>query len=307
VKGDVIVKEDVERAFKSADVPVGGVIQGAMAVRGKLYQALKAEDYHYAAACKIRGTWNLHSVALESNLGLDFFSLLSSTSGVAGQSGQANYVAANAFLDAFAIYRQRLGLRANSIALGPMWDVGYMSRNKGDLPQTNVSTFTTIGEALFHKIIEYSILQQTDPINPASSTHLITGMAIPLQESSTLRSDARFAALFGATAGDPAQGTKGASKELETFKLLSSSQAGEYEILAALVELVGRQLGTILQLNEPMEAAIAPSNYGMESLAAVELRNWVRMELQADVTILEILNASSLVALCEKVWGKLQR
>ena len=33
VKGDVIVKEDVQRAFKSAPLPVGGVVQGAMAVR----------------------------------------------------------------------------------------------------------------------------------------------------------------------------------------------------------------------------------------------------------------------------------
>ena len=33
VKGDVIVKEDVKRAFKSAEVQVGGVVQGAMAVR----------------------------------------------------------------------------------------------------------------------------------------------------------------------------------------------------------------------------------------------------------------------------------
>ena len=66
---------------------------------------MTAEDYHMAVACKIRGTWNLHNVALQHKLNLDFFSLLSSTSGIAGQSGQANYVTANAFLDAFAIYR----------------------------------------------------------------------------------------------------------------------------------------------------------------------------------------------------------
>ncbi len=267
---------------------------------------MTAEDYHYGAECKVKGTWNLHNVALEQNLELDFFSILSSTSGVAGQSGQANYVAANTFLDAFALYRRRLGLRANSIALGPMWDLGYMSRNKSSLPQTNVSTFTTISERLFLKIIEYSILQQVDPINEASASHLITGMAVPLIESSTLRIDARFSPLFGSAVGDLGPSTKGASKELETFKLLCASQADQHDILSALVDLVGGQLGAILQLNEPMEPAIAPSNYGMESLAAVELRNWVRMELQADVTILEILDASSLVTLCEKIWAKTQ-
>lgn len=277
-----------------------------MAVRGKLYQALTAEDYHYGAECKVRGTWNLHNVALENKLDLDFFSTLSSTSGVAGQSGQANYVAANAFLDAFVLYRRRLGLRANSIALGPMWDVGYMSRNKSELPQTNVSTFTTISERLFQKIIEYSVLQQTNPINEESAHHLITGMVIPLQESSTQRSDARFSHLFGNGVSDSGKAKAKGSPELEAYRLLSSSKASQEDIVAALVRVVCQKLGQILQLNEPLEPAIAPNNYGMESLAAVELRNWIRMELQADVTILEILNATSLVGLSEIIHGKLR-
>lgn len=268
---------------------------------------MTAEDYHVAVACKIQGTWNLHNAALDAGLTLDFFSLLSSTSGVAGQSGQANYVAANAFLDAFAIYRRQLGLRANAIALGPMWDVGYMSRNRSSLPSTNVSTFTTITESLFHKIINYSILQQTDVINETSAHHLITGMAVPLKESSTLRIDARFAALFGSAASGHASGAKGASKEMQVFNLLYASQGDAGEILQALIEVVGKELKSILQLNENLEPAKAPGDYGMESLAAVELRNWARMELNADVTMLEILGATSLIGLCQKMLTKMKK
>lgn len=267
---------------------------------------MTADDYHVAVACKVRGTWNLHNAALDEGHTLDFFSMLSSTSGVAGQSGQANYVAANAFLDAFAIYRRQLGLRANSIALGPMWDVGYMSRNRDTLPTTNVSTFTTITESLFHKIIDYSILQQTNPINEESAAHLITGMAIPLKESSTLRSDARFAGLFGSSSSTQAFGAKGGSKEMQVFNLLFTSQADPGEILTALTEVVGQKLAAILQLNDRIESAKPPSDYGMESLAAVELRNWARMELEADVTMLEILGASSLSALCGKMLTKMK-
>ena len=261
---------------------------------------MTVEDYHVAVACKVQGTWNLHNVGLEEKVPLDFFSILSSTSGIAGQSGQANYVAANAFLDAFALYRRRLGLRANSIALGPVWDVGYMSRNKQSLPQTNISTFTTITEALFHKVIEYSILQQVDVINEESATHLITGMAIPLKESSTLRCDARFAGLFGSATSSHTVGAKGA------FKAMLASQASPGQHLNSLVELMSQQLATILRLNEPIEPAAPLHNYGMESLAATELRNWIRMELQADVTMLEIVNVTSLIALCEKVLSKMQ-
>lgn len=267
---------------------------------------MTADDFHVAVACKVVGTWNLHNVALEENLSLDFFSLLSSTSGVAGQSGQANYVAANAFLDAFAIYRRSLGLAANSIALGPMWDVGYMSRNKESLPQTNTSTFTPITEGLFHKIMEYSVLQQVDTINPDSVSHLITGMAIPLKDSSTLRSDARFTGLFGSATSGRSKGNKDDSKELQVFNLLYQSQADAGQILNAAVELIGKQLMTSLRLSEPIEPAKPLSSYGMESLAAVELRNWVRMELEADLTMLEIFNANSLIALCEKIIAKMQ-
>ncbi|KAL9616662.1 MAG: hypothetical protein Q9160_008485 [Pyrenula sp. 1 TL-2023] len=306
-RGDVTVEADVKHAFSSAAVPVGGIVQGAMVVRGKLYQAMTAEDYHVAVACKVSGTWNLHNVAQQENLTLDFFSMLSSTSGVAGQSGQANYVAANAFLDAFANYRRRLGLRANSIALGPMWDVGYMSRNKSSLPQTNTSTFTTISEALFHKIIEYSILQQVDPISEASASHMITGMALPLKESSTLRSDARFKPLFGSAASSPTLAGKQVSKELQLFNLQLASQAETPQILTSLIDLVSHQLTPILRLNEPIDPAAALRSYGMESLAAVELRNWVRMELRADVTMLEILDAGSLTALCEKILVKIRQ
>ena len=269
---------------------------------------MTVDDYHDANACKVTGTWNLHNVALEMNLTLDFFSMLSSTSGIAGQQGQANYTAANAFLDAFAIYRRNIGLRANSIALGPLWDVGYMSRNVESLPKTNTSSFTPISEPQFHKIMEYSVLQQMSPINEKSASHLITGMAIPLRETSTLRSDARFSGLFfdPTTTSGLTIDSKSDSKELQVFEMLLQGKADSAQLLNAAVDLIGRQLKISLRLSEAIEPAKPLSSYGMESLAAVELRNWVRMELQADLSMLEIQNATSLIALCEKIISKIQ-
>ena len=76
------------------------------------------KDYHDTTAPKVQGTWNIHNAALEENLTLDFFTMLSSISGIVGQKGQANYAAANAFLDSFAGYRKNQGLAACSVALG---------------------------------------------------------------------------------------------------------------------------------------------------------------------------------------------
>ena len=69
-------------------------------------------QFHDAVRCKVQGTWNLHTAAMEQNLSLDFFTMLSSISGLVGQKGQANYAAANTFLDSLAVYRQGLGLPA---------------------------------------------------------------------------------------------------------------------------------------------------------------------------------------------------
>ena len=48
------------------------------------------------------------------------------------------------------------------------------------------------------------------------------------------------------------------------------------------------------------------SSYGMELQAAAELCNRVGMEIQADLSILEIQNVTSLIELCEKTIAKTQ-
>jgi hypothetical protein len=73
----------------------------------------------------------LHYAAQKLNLDLEFFTMLSSISGVVGPKGQANHFAAIAFLDLFALYRQSLGLAGNSTNLGVIEDVGYVAEQGG--------------------------------------------------------------------------------------------------------------------------------------------------------------------------------
>ncbi|KAK7696673.1 hypothetical protein SLS64_014327 [Diaporthe eres] len=54
---------------------------------------------------------------------------MSSLGAMTGQWGQANYNAGNTFLDAFVSYRHSLGLAASVVNIGVVGDVGYVSEN----------------------------------------------------------------------------------------------------------------------------------------------------------------------------------
>ncbi|EDN99357.1 hypothetical protein SS1G_02211 [Sclerotinia sclerotiorum 1980 UF-70] len=116
-QGDAANVNFMRKVFRQASPRITGVIHGAMILRDRPLETMTLDDYHTALHAKINGTWNLHYICQEQKEPLDFFTLLSSISGVVGNKGQANYAAGNTFLDAFAEYRESLGLRANSVDL----------------------------------------------------------------------------------------------------------------------------------------------------------------------------------------------
>ncbi|KAF4452204.1 Acyl transferase/acyl hydrolase/lysophospholipase [Fusarium austroafricanum] len=287
--GDVTNEVDVEAAMRMTTVPVAGIIQGAMVLR-------------------IRGTWNLHSVAIKMSLKLDFFTMLSSISGVVGQKGQANYAAGNAFLDSFASYRIQRGLPACSIDLGVIEDIGYIHDNKGMQEKLDTSLWKPINERLLRKIVQLSILQQQhNPAQEIPNAQIITGIPVPQPRDSELRRDARFSGLLTHSGHEAATARRNFGGDQESkdvqglILLLQSGTTGRSSMVAATEEVMNKCFMKILRLPEPLEKDRPISVYGIDSLAAVEVRNWIRMHLGALVTTLDIMNATSLVALCGKI------
>ncbi|RFU25348.1 hypothetical protein B7463_g10989, partial [Scytalidium lignicola] len=305
---DVAVASDVEKAFRAATVPIAGIIQGAMVLRDRTFSSMDVADYHGALTCKIQGTWNLHNVSEKLGLKLEFFTMLSSISGVVGQKGQANYAAGNSFLDAFASYRHSLGQPACSVDLGVIEDVGYIAERDGMQSNLDTSIWTGINERLLRKILYFSILQQQEKTaKAASSTQIITGIPVPQPEDSGLIHDARFAPLFtnSGNANGGGDSKSSASKDVQAVLLLLKSKTADAATqLAATIDIVNKCFVRVLRLPEPMDIGRPISVYGIDSLAAVEVRNWLRGELGALVTTLDIVNATSLVDLCKKIVAK---
>ncbi|HZP49267.1 MAG TPA: type I polyketide synthase [Vicinamibacterales bacterium] len=127
-RADVAVRADVERLLQTAASlgSLRGIVHAAGVLDDGVVVQQEWDRFARVMAPKIAGAWNLH--ALTSDLSLDFFVLFSSASAVLGSAGQANYAAANAFMDALAHERRRCGLAALSVNWGA-WAAGGMATN----------------------------------------------------------------------------------------------------------------------------------------------------------------------------------
>ena len=108
---------------------IDGVIHSAGVTRDGYLVGKQAQEFLDVLAPKVEGVVNLD--AATRDLPLDLFVLFSSTSGVTGNAGQADYAAANAFLDAYAAYRQELVDRGERSGRSqsvnwPLWADGGM-------------------------------------------------------------------------------------------------------------------------------------------------------------------------------------
>ncbi|MEZ4646806.1 MAG: amino acid adenylation domain-containing protein [Chloroflexota bacterium] len=105
---------------------IRGVIHAAGLVQDHSLLQLDAQALTAVLRPKLQGGWLLHQLLADAPL--DFFVLFSSAASLGGSPGQANYAAANSFLDALACMRQAQGLPALSINWGPWAGSGMAAR-----------------------------------------------------------------------------------------------------------------------------------------------------------------------------------
>jgi acyl transferase domain-containing protein/thioesterase domain-containing protein/acyl carrier protein len=128
---DVCRHDEVKKAIEIARARFGsinGVIHAAGVIEDSPFQTKSRESAARVLNAKVHGTLTLHEVldAVNERTRVDFFALFSSVSSIQAPAGQVDYVAANAFLDAFAASRRDPDVIA--INWGAWRDVGMAAR-----------------------------------------------------------------------------------------------------------------------------------------------------------------------------------
>jgi hypothetical protein len=263
------------------------------------------EDYSAAIKPKVHGSWNLHRLLLKSNH--RFFVMLSSISGFGGNSGQANYAAGCAFQDALARHRAAKGLPAVSINLGMVKSVGVVSENEKIAARFTKLGFRPLEEEEVLRLIEAAIYE---PLRDVQTSQVITGIPPSFVRSGTAafwNTDRRFSSLE--STADVAMLEEEDSKGHKTGRWDLARELESAPSMEKAVNLISdsltKKLSEMFVVPESeinLDASL--STLGVDSLIAVELRNWLSVNAQADCSVFDVMQASSPLALAARIAAK---
>ncbi|KAK6211719.1 polyketide synthase [Colletotrichum tabaci] len=275
---------------------VRGIIQSAMVLRDVLLENMTVDDYNTVVRPKVQGTLNLDALFPRD---LDFFIMLSSISGVIGNASQAAYAAANTFMDAFASYRHGLGRPAVTIDLGVMLGIGYLAGDPelADAMRRQGFSGTTEPELM-------ALLRSA--VSRPQRGQIVTGLGTWKAGSSLgnfsgpLFSNFRRLAQRVPGEGGEHGGGDSASGLRATLGAAKDMAGATDAVCAALLKQVS-VFGMVPE--ETIVASRPMSEYGIDSLVAVEMRNWIFRETDFTVAILELMANQPIQKLAMKIAG----
>lgn len=237
---------------------------------------------------------------------MDFFILLSSIAGIIGNKGQASYAAANTFLDSLARHRREHGLAGTAIALPAMDEVGYLSENaeRRGIVMDTLKGNTANAEEL-HALVTAAIEGRNGagPSSGPDASQILTGLYI--ENSSrppyTIH-DARFANLLAAASSSVGDDPSAQAVSIkQVVAAASTAQVAEEAVASSLI----KKLSAILLVNEDdLDFSSSVTACGLDSLNAIELRNWISKELLAHLQVLELLTSDTLLKLAGLILQK---
>ena len=225
-------------------------------------------------APKVYGAWNLHTATAEQPL--DWFCSFSSAAALVGSPGQGAYAAANSWLDTFTHWRRVQGLPATAIAWGAWAQIG---RATALAEGAEVAIAPEEGAYAFEALLRHD--RAYTGYAPITGTPWLAAFA---QRSP-------FAEAFRSTGQSPTATSK-LRAELNELPL--------DEWPTRLRRLISDQVSLILRRSVDPDRPL--SEYGVDSLGALELRTRIETETGIRITATDITTIRGLAGLlCEKL------
>ena len=263
---------------------------------------------------KVHGSHNLHALLPKA---LDFFIMLSSIAGAIGSTTQANYAAACSYQDALSHHRAGAGEKATTLNLGVMLDDGVLTEN-AKIRTILMSTGYLMGitQRDLYALLEHHCDPSAGVTSPLK-TQIVVGVDVPASLKSrnmqppTFMRRPPFRLFYNMSSSSSSSNTAaddthppGAGNDVHITKLLSRATSIP-EAASIISDALMHKLSKALAVPvENLEAGKAMHAYGVDSLVAVELRNWFAHALDADVAVFDILGGASFDDVGALVAGK---
>jgi NAD(P)-dependent dehydrogenase (short-subunit alcohol dehydrogenase family)/acyl carrier protein len=271
--------------------PLRGIIHCAAVIQDSSLVNMTEANFHEVLRPKIAGAWNLHHHTLDREL--DFFIMYSSATTLFGNEGQANYVAANLYLEALADYRRGLGLPALAVAWGAIGDVGHLARN--------ATVARMLGERLGVKTLAPA--RALDRLEQAirSETSYVAFAEMSWSRLAVLPGVAKapkFALVrefLNGTAGE------GAGGNLEEFRAHLAGLPYNEAISIAEQLLIKHVAGIVGMATAKLTVDKSLLDLGMDSLMLVELQLGLEKQFGIVIPTLELMDTTTVAKLAQRI------
>lgn len=313
------LKRTLDNCIAEGMPPVKGCIQASMVLRDTMFSNMTLDEYYTALKPKVDASWNLHTLLPRD---LDFFVLLSSISGVVGNAGQANYSTGNTFQDGLARYRVLNGQKATSIDVGAVLSVGYVAErtqrveNEGASDIDLTTHMRKMGVQGMRENELLAIIEALcDPALPAPTTshlksQLVLGLQVPevfttsgFDEPVWFR-DPLFTHLhrirLQSREGGRDDGAQG-GRSINYGLLLAAAESVDAGVDIAYDALAMKLVRALNIPPDEVQPNKALTTLGVDSLVAVEIRTFILKQLEAEVSVFDLMDSRSLRALSELV------
>lgn len=271
--------------------PLRGVFHAAAVLDDTLLVNLDEERFRRVTTPKARGAWLLHKHT--QDLPIDLFVLFSSISALVGNPGQANYVAANAFLDSLAHHRRAAGLPATSINWGALAEVGMLAADKQVADHLARIGIEAISPADAIRALKWALERDIDQFG---------FMDVDWSTWRQFHPAAAASPVFARLIDDAATQQGGAANQVRS-ELLAAAPGERLTLLAQVVaEMVAE---TMRMPTDQIDVGDPLTDMGIDSLMAVELQVNINSKLGVEFPVLELIKGGSIAGLAKDLLARM--